>query len=60
MSDQLYGVHITPLVINSLEGGHTHACIHTHKHTHTHTHTHTHMHTCTHEPFEQVPIGIVN
>ena len=28
--------HITPLVINSLGGGHTH----TRKHTHTHTHTH--------------------
>ena len=27
--------HITPLVISSLKGGHTHTC----KHTHTHTHT---------------------
>ena len=27
--------HITPLVINSLGGGHTH----THKHTHANTHT---------------------
>ena len=33
--------HITPLVINSLGGGHTHAHTHTHTHTHTRTHTHT-------------------
>ena len=31
--------HITPLVINSLGGGHTHA--------NTHTHTHTHIDVCT-------------
>ena len=43
-------VYITPLVINSLEGGHTHTHTHTHthKHTHTNTHTHTHKHTHTH------------
>ena len=35
--------HITPIVINSLGGGHTH----THKYTHTHTHTHAHTHTNT-------------
>ena len=29
--------HITPLVINSLGGGHTHTHTHTHAHTHTHT-----------------------
>ena len=35
MFNQSYEVHITPLVINSLGGGHTH------KHTHTHTDVHT-------------------
>ena len=30
--------HMTPLVINSLGGGHTHTHTHTCKHTHTHTH----------------------
>ena len=34
--------HIMPLVVHSLEGGHTHARPHTHTHTHTHTYTHTH------------------
>ena len=33
--------HITPLVINSLGGRHTHT--HTNKHTHTQTHTHIQM-----------------
>ena len=33
--------HITPLVINSLGGRHTHTYTHTHAHTHTHTNTHT-------------------
>ena len=39
--------HITPLVVNSLRGGHarTHTHIHTHTHTHTHTQTHTHTET---------------
>ena len=31
--------HITPLVINSLVGGHTY----THTHTHTHANTYTHI-----------------
>ena len=35
--NQSYGVHIMPLVINSLRGGDTH--------THTHTHIHTDIHT---------------
>ena len=39
--------HIMPLlVINSLEGEHTHK--NTHKHTHTHTNTHTNTNTQTH------------
>ena len=39
------GVHITPLVINTLgEATHTHT-----QHTHTHTHTQTHVHTDTME-----------
>ena len=44
-----YGVHIMPLVINSLRGGHTltHSLTHSHTHTHTHTHTRTHTHTNT-------------
>ena len=29
--------HITPIVINTLMGGHTHKNTHTHIHTHTHT-----------------------
>ena len=33
--------HITPLVNNSLRGGHTHT--HTHIHTQIHTHIHTHI-----------------
>ena len=40
--------HITPLVINSLGGEHTHKHTHKHTHTYTHTHTHTHTHTNTH------------
>ena len=32
--------HITPLVVNAIEGEH----VDTHKHTHTHTHTHILMH----------------
>ena len=39
--NQSYGVHIMPLVINSLGGGYTH----THTHTHTHTNTHTDVRT---------------
>ena len=35
--------HISPLVIDSLGGGHTHT--HTHKHTSTHTNTQSHTHT---------------
>ena len=34
-------LHITPLFINSLGGGHTHTNTHTHYHTHTHTDVHT-------------------
>ena len=50
---QSYGVHVTPLVINSLGvDTHTHTHTHTHArtsiHTHTHTHTQTHTHTNTH------------
>ena len=37
MFNQLYEVHITPLVINSLGGGHTHTHTHTHMQTHTYT-----------------------
>ena len=47
----LYGVHITILIINSinrLKGGHTHACRHTRTHVHTHALAHTHIHTHTH------------
>ena len=36
--------HITPLVINSLGGRHTHTHARTHAHTHTHTHTSIHLH----------------
>ena len=35
--------HITPLVINSLGGGHTH----------TNTHTHTHIHTSAQKQFQE-------
>ena len=38
--------HITPLVNNSLGGGHTY----THTHTHAHTHTHMHANTYTDDP----------
>ena len=46
--------HIMPLVVNSLEGGHTYTHTQTHTHTHTHTHTsnthtqttHKHIQTC--------------
>ena len=38
--NRLYGIHITPLVINSLGVG-----THTHTHTYTHIYTHTHAHT---------------
>ena len=34
-------VHITPLVINSLKGGHTHTYTQIHTHTHTDIHTET-------------------
>ena len=44
----MYGIHITPLVINSLGDGHTHT--HTYTHTHTHTHTQTQTHTNTDNP----------
>ena len=37
--------HITPLVINSLGGGHTHK--------HTHTHTQTHIQTSAQEQFQE-------
>ena len=52
--NQLYKIHIMPLVIKSLGRGHkhtrTHAHTSTHEHTCTHedTHTHTHMHARTH------------
>ena len=39
--NQSYGVHIMPLVINSLRGGDTH----------THTHTHTYIQTSTQNQF---------
>ena len=41
---QSYRIHITPLVINSLGGGHTHVHTRTHTYVHTHAHTHTHTH----------------
>ena len=41
--------HITPLVNNSIGGGHTHTTTHTpHPHAHTHPCPHTHAHTHTH------------
>ena len=52
LTHHTYVVHITPLVIYSLEGGHidtrthayAHACTHVHTHTHTQTYAHAHTH----------------
>ena len=65
--------HITPLVINSLGGGHTHARAHAHTHTRTHTvhthanihthtpqtHTHTHTHTHTYTHIQTIRTGSI-
>ena len=49
MFNQSYGVHIMPLIINSLGDGYTYIRMHAHAHTHTYTHTYTHTHTHTHK-----------